>query len=96
MAKLDHQQERMLENQWRRDVRLCLACGAEITEQLQCERCKGPGCRGCLKENDVGEMLCEECSDIENDPQIKAAQKAAHSGSYHDLHKYVEQRKHVN
>ncbi len=79
--------------QHRQDVLFCRACDQECDEQLRCERCKEPGCRHCLKENEVSETLCEECFDLENDPQIKAAQKAAHSGSYHDFHKYIEQRK---
>lgn len=86
----------ILYDQRRRDVLFCKSCGAEYDEQLhyfRCERCKETGCCHCLKENEVGEMLCEECSDIENDPLIKAAKKAAASGSYHDLHKYIEHRK---
>lgn len=75
------------------DVMFCRSCGAEIKERLKCEACSEPGCKHCLKENEAGEKLCEECFEIENDPQIKAARKAAVSGSYHDFHNYIKLRK---
>lgn len=93
--RLDRQQERMIENGRRRDVLYCRACDSEITEQLHCERCGADGCRhqDCLRENEVGELLCLNCYEAENTPVIQAAKRAAFTGSHKDLHNYIKLRK---
>lgn len=93
MNHLDRQQERMIDNARRRDMAYCRSCDGEIQEQLRCERCRAYGCRLCLKENEVGEKLCLNCYEIEKDPLIRAAKRAAFTGSQKDLNSYIKLRK---
>lgn len=41
----------------------CRSCHSRCDSRLICESCHEPGCKHCLKENEVGEKLCEECFD---------------------------------
>lgn len=70
-------------------VTKCNVCDARIHQSCQqyCDSCKIRGCMLCLKE-DEGLLFCDICQD----PQIKAARKAAATGLHSDLKAYLKVR----
>jgi len=55
---------------------------------MECDACREKCCKHDLKERD-GYFVCEVC----DDPQILAALRAAATGNYKDLQKYLKLRR---
>lgn len=61
-----------------------------------CAICEHYFCWWSLIENDVGELLCNDCDTIMREPLFQAAKRASQTGSHKDLKEYVRLRRAAN
>lgn len=60
--------------------------------RAECAQCHVSFCQDILSENEDGELLCDECQIIVATPVVKAAMRAARTGTHRDLKAYLKVR----